>query len=358
MADMSTRTSSEKIRIFRDLFTGLTNVYGTYDPNTGRAKQVKSPVTDKVLHAHLTGRQPYGVYLLMKDRTRSIAIDFDTNDTFAPTEFVARAKHYGISSYIERSKSKGYHVWIFFERQGVKASKARLVVFNILEEIEKPDTEVFPKQDELDKNAPYGNYINAPLWGKVVDDGRTVFVNPTTFESYPDQWELLESVHRHSESNLDEIIELNDLSASPECKLSKKTPKDRDRLSFSLPLCAQNMLRDGVSEYQRVSCFRLAVHFKRLGVPYDIAVSALKTWALKNKPINGKGVIQGKEIISQTEYAYNNSYTGYGCNSPAITRFCEPSCPINKWKMHHERIPPGEGKDNEKGILNSQLPST
>ena len=59
------RTTRAKLDIFRACFTGLTHVYGTYDPKTGQVRQVKEPVTDRVLLRHLQGRQPYGVYLLV-----------------------------------------------------------------------------------------------------------------------------------------------------------------------------------------------------------------------------------------------------------------------------------------------------
>ena len=325
------KTAAEKVAIFRSYFCGLTDVYGTYDPASGRACQVKEPVTEAVIMAHLAGRQPYGIYLLVKDRTRAIVVDFDTRDTLPPMEFVARATHYGMSAYIERSKSKGHHVWIFFEKKGVLAVKARLVVRHILHEIDQTNTEVFPKQDALGTGAKYGNFINLPLYGRLVPRGKTVFVDPVTFEPYPDQWEFLESACRIQESTLDEIIDLNGLETSSINRSLDSRSEGGQSSRFGLPPCAQRMLQNGVSQYQRVSCFRLAVHLKRLGLPYDVAVAALKTWALKNKPINGKGVILEKEIRSQTSCAYEKSYVGYGCESPAVKPFCDPSCALKRW---------------------------
>ncbi len=132
--------TADQIRLFRRLFTGLTNVFGTYDPATGRAWQVKRPVTDEVIVAHLEGRQPYGVYLLVEDCTRAVVADFDVDDLDPPMQFLAGALNYGLAAYIERSKSKGYHVWMFLDESGVSAAKARLVVRHILEEIGQPCT--------------------------------------------------------------------------------------------------------------------------------------------------------------------------------------------------------------------------
>ena len=326
------RGTAEKLALFRLCFSGLSEVYGTYDPSSGRASQVKAPVTENVILSHLTGRKPYGVYLLVKDMTRAIAVDFDTKDRTAPSEFVTRVKHYGLSAYIERSKSKGYHVWIFFDEHGVLALKARLVVQHILEEIEEPQTEIFPRQDQLGGDMRYGNFINAPLFGALVPRGKTVFVDPATFEPYPNQWDLLESVKRTTENNLDEVIEINELSPEKMPQPLAHPSKKAGEGTFGLPPCAVRMLRDGVPQFQRVACFRLAVHFRRLGMPYDVAVAALKIWALKNRPVNGKGVIRESEILAQTSYAYENSYSGYGCDSPGIESFCEPSCSVKTWR--------------------------
>lgn len=325
------KDTAQKVDLFRSYFSGMTNVYGTYDPGNGRSWQEKKPVTYETILAHLQGKRPYGVYLLVGDRTRAIVADFDDTDAHAPIEFINKAKHYQLPAYLETSKSKGFHVWIFFQEDGVKASKARLVVKSILEEIGYPETEIFPKQDSLDGNASFGNFINTPLFGGLVPTKRTVFVDPNTLLPYPGQWGFLESIERASESILDEIIEINELTSpriAPRQTKSDLTRDDWRRTSF--PPCAQKILRDGVSRYQRVSCFRLAVHFKRLGIPYDIAVAALMTWSLKNKPPNGKRVIGEPEILSQASCAYNHSYAGFGCDSPAIKPFCDPSCSVRQ----------------------------
>jgi len=320
------------VNIFRSLFFGQPDVYGTYDSTTGRARVVKARVTDKVIWSHISGIQPYGVFLLVKDRIRAIAIDFDTKIRMTPADFVFRSKHYSISAYIERSKSKGYHCWIFFNESGVLARKARLVVNHILEDIQAPDVEVFPKQDALDANVRFGNFINAPLFGRLAAKGKTVFIDLKTFKPYPNQWEVLGSVNRVSESTLDEVIELNDLS------IPTYSPLKNNRGRYSLPPCARKILQNGISKYQRISCFRLAVHFKRLGLPFDVAVAALNMWALKNHPKGGKRVIRESEILSQTSSAYSHSYTGYGCKSEAIRPFCDHSCPVMKWLNNKKAV--------------------
>lgn len=320
----------EKIELFKSYFSGLTQVYGTYDPVNGRSWQEKKPVTDRVILSHLKGEQPYGVYLLDGDSTCAIAVDFDNPDRFPPLEFINAARHYQLSAHIERSKSKGYHVWIFFSKGGVKAFKARSVVKNILEEIDYPKTEIFPKQDFLNQQASYGNFINTPLFGGLVPQGRTVFIDPHTFKPYPDQWSFLYSIDRVSEQVLDATIDMNDLAVSRTHSESSLHHSDAiNENKFCLPLCAQKMLRDGVTSFQRVACFRLAIHLKRVGLPFDVAMAALKIWAQKNRPSGSKQIISESEIKDQVSCAFNNNYRSYGCSSEAVSPFCVPDCPVN-----------------------------
>jgi hypothetical protein len=189
------------------------------------------------------------------------------------------------------------------------------------------------------------------LFGALVRQGKTVFVDLMSFAPYPDQWALLESVNMAKELELDKIIEINGLSAAPTLTdLGHNPPKNSSW--HGLPICARKMLRDGVSQFQRSSCFRLAVHLKKLGLPFDMAVAALKTWALKNRLVNGKGIIRDAEIISQTSYAYNHPYAGYACGDAAIKPFCEPSCPVKQLREERkilarenvsEGLPAGKG---------------
>ena len=334
------RTTREKIAIFRRFFVGLSHVFGTYDPATGRARQVKAPVTDDVILAHLRGVQPYGVYLLVEDRTRAVVADFDVHELEPPMAFLAAAMNHHLAAYIERSKSKGHHVWMFLDEVGVSAAKARLVVRHILEEIGQPRTEVFPKHDRLDTRTTYGNYIYAPLFGALVPEGRTVFLDPRRgMAPFANQWQFLEDIVRVKEEQLDEIIEINKLvqldrpaEAPPQRQSGKTFPV------FGLPPCAQRMLGDGVTDSQRVSCFRLAVQLKKTGLPRDIAVAALVAWAAKNRPTNHRRIITHEEILAQVQSAYAGGYRSCGCEDAAIARYCDPTCAV-----HRASIPSADG---------------
>ena len=330
-------TTAEKIRLFRRFFDGLLNVYGTYDPVTGRVHQVKQMVTDQVVLRHLQGRQPYGAYLLVQDRTRAVVVDFDTPDLMPPLDFVTAARGYGLPAYIERSKSKGYHVWMFLDESGIPAWKARCVVRHILQEIDQLDVEIFPKQDALNTNLSYGNFINLPLWGLGVRHGRTVFLRPDDpSRAHPNQWEFLARAERVPDSLLDDIIEVNEIRQPPNPpSVGAPSAIGRSGRTQGLLPCARRMLAEGVSVQQRVACFRLAVHLKLTGLPQDLALAALQAWAGKNHPPDGKRIITAEEITAQVAGAYRRDYRSVGCEDPAVRRFCDPACPLKTSTSGH-----------------------
>ena len=305
---------------------GRTDVYGTYDVQTGRVWQMKKSVTDAVVREHLQGKRPYGIYLLEADRVRAAAVDFDDDVPALPYDFVARAKHQGIPAYIERSKSKGYHAWVFFDPAGVQAGKVRLVLKMMLEEMGRPATEIFPKQDSLNGTGSYGNFINAPLYGRLVPSGRTVFLDPQ-LKPYRDQWALLERIKRVPASVIGELVEINELASQRgQSSTADQTGRDDQCCTFGLPPCAQRMLQEGVTRNQRVACFRLAVQLRKAGLPLQYAAAVLNAWALRNHPTNGKPVITQAEIEAQSEFAYRKPYRGCGCQDEAVRPFCDPSC--------------------------------
>lgn len=61
---------------------------------------------------------------------------------------------------------------------------------------------LFPNQDYLSKGG-FGNLIALPLQGRASRQGNTLFLNSADFTPFPDQWEFLETIHRHSAAELE-----------------------------------------------------------------------------------------------------------------------------------------------------------
>ena len=129
----------EKVKLFRSLFRGREDVYALrWEGRNGKAgyspacRKVWSnplsnqpdkpkdlfPLTDQVIHDHLTGKITAGLYPLLTDETCwFLAADFDKatwqNDVRA---FLDTCAEWKVPTVLERSRSgRGGHIWVFFE---------------------------------------------------------------------------------------------------------------------------------------------------------------------------------------------------------------------------------------------------
>ena len=144
---------------FARLFYGRGDCYGS---NEGGC--VKQPLTEQVLADHFTTK-PIGVYpMVLRSGHWMVAwgcVDFDTADArehaIALNSALSEA---GIQSWIERSRSKGYHVWVFAQSV-VPAETMRHALIVACHVAEVPTTEVNPKQVSLNIGQ-VGNYVRLP----------------------------------------------------------------------------------------------------------------------------------------------------------------------------------------------------
>ena len=207
-------TDNEKIELFKEIFKGRGDTYGA-------GKRVAEPVTDAVIKAHLQGKRRIGRYPLSPDildgsGTWWIAADIDDDDIGLTIQFCEPLEHLNVPCYIERSKSKGFHVWVFFS-EPIEAKWARGLMKYAIDLLERDTNyrikEVFPKQNSIkqkDGSYGFGNYIYLPLFGESVKEERTVFLDSTNgYKPLPDQWAFLQSIEKISPQRLGEVMDTN-----------------------------------------------------------------------------------------------------------------------------------------------------
>jgi hypothetical protein len=216
-------SNAAKLKLFWSLFGARSDVYALRwdNPSTGksgwspatrggwsRPRQSRPeylPLTDEVLASHLRGEAAIGIYpLLRSDACTLLACDFDKGSWLLDALAYLDACHnLGVPAVLERSRSgNGGHVWIFFAAP-VPASEARALGAALLRQAMTSRAEMdlssydrfFPSQDFLPK-AGFGNLIALPLQGRSARAGNTVFLDPTTFAPYEDQWAYLSSIGR------------------------------------------------------------------------------------------------------------------------------------------------------------------
>ena len=193
----------EQVKIYRSLFSGRDDAYG-HEKLDGGFECIHEPLTHKVIEQHLNGEDRTGIYPLGDDgNVRWAVIDIDEVDECKKPN-TRKAKENAIkvyatlvesklAPYLENSKSKGFHLWLFFD-EAIPAKVVRKVLKRILKNLGL-NYEVFPKQDQIASDNGVGNFVFLPLDGKLIKAGRTLFLD-SNFEAIPDQWEYLSKVHR------------------------------------------------------------------------------------------------------------------------------------------------------------------
>ena len=239
-----------KIALFRRLFRGREDVYARrwvsragrtgwspaeadpFNKSIPDSARTFHPLTDQVIYQHLSRQQDaserddvhIGLYpMLPDDRCHLLVADFDGKNGEdwrgdAAALHTACRRH-EVAAHIEISRSgAGAHMWIFFDAP-VTAAAARAMASGLLREaingrpgmsLESYDR-LFPAQDFLPVNSKgghrFGNLVALPLHGASRADGRTVFVNPATWEPYDDQFAYLATAGTVSPLRVAELAE-------------------------------------------------------------------------------------------------------------------------------------------------------
>jgi hypothetical protein len=152
---------------FITLFRGRGDAYGHEE---GRC--VKQPLSLDVFTRHLQGTEPIGVYPTVPHGKDFICAwgcsDIDIEDISLAVTLKEALESAGVACWIERSRSKGYHVWVFAEKP-VHAKDMRRMFLAAHQVADIPPREVNPKQEFL-SGANYGNYVRLPYVGAFVND--------------------------------------------------------------------------------------------------------------------------------------------------------------------------------------------
>lgn len=180
------------VKGFTDLFQGNRRAVGT---EQGKCHWLLAEEDwDLFLEAHLRAKrligdehlgEPIGVYP-MHHRQKMYAdwwevhwgcIDFDTgeDESWAHAQNLRRVlEAFDIYSWVERSRSKGFHVWVFLD-DWVSAEVVRHALLAACQIVDAPTKEINPKQTAL-VEGQVGNYVRLPYPGHLGDNGRNVSV--------------------------------------------------------------------------------------------------------------------------------------------------------------------------------------
>lgn len=178
------------------------------------------PVTDLVIHQHLSGRDEaghdlvMGLYPMLPDESCFLLVaDFDKSSwQDDAAAFRATCHGLGLPVSLERSRSgNGGHLWLFFQEALPAALARRLASYILTETMEqRPDLgldsydRLIPNQDTLPQGG-LGNLIALPLQKLPRGQGNSVFLDDV-FNPYPDQWAYLATIEKIGRSQAEAIV--------------------------------------------------------------------------------------------------------------------------------------------------------
>ena len=256
---------TQSISDFAQLFAGRTDVWGAL-----HGEAVKETVKLHHYRRHLDGLTSLGVYPLRQDGTiRWCAVDIDNHDPKLPSAVMQCLNEIGLNRgvFCERSKGKGYHVIVFLSDWFV-AARLRRIIVHVIKMAGLPSvTEVFPKQDALSRETPWGNYLNLPYFGGDNAEGKRMILYPHYLTPVP----LVEWIQTVPTFPIDSIplVEAN-LPPVQEHEAGKGTRGPSVASLISKPQATGN---------RRPVLVRMAGYLRHRGVSEEVAVGLLLPWA-------------------------------------------------------------------------------
>jgi hypothetical protein len=193
--------STSPLQLLKSLFVNRTDCY-CIQLQTGGYSKISEPLTDAKLQEHLDGETTIGTYQLNSDSlVKWFCFDLDPEKLADPQatakQILATMRTRGedkkpivwdnaIILEASRYPDNSYHIWVTFT-EATKAKIARWIAQQILKKagLSPKLIEVFPKQDELTPERPYGNFVKLPFGKHQVEQKYSRLLDLDTFQPQP-----------------------------------------------------------------------------------------------------------------------------------------------------------------------------
>lgn len=159
-------------RDFLYLFRGNPAVVGLDDAGHGTPGPLRLDVPDEretkwlaLAEGHLAGHAGIGVYPIRGGSVAWGCVDFDEGEHESLSHALNLREllhNMDLPTWLERSRSKGYHLWLFSE--WVSATWMRRLLLGACLAVQAPAKEVNPKAERLNDDQ-IGNFVRLPYFG-------------------------------------------------------------------------------------------------------------------------------------------------------------------------------------------------
>ena len=310
---------------FKEIFEGFNDAHG-YTFKTGerdnRGKEkVKSgferkKVTDELWQRHLDGELPaLGIIPINENnQCKWGCIDIDIYN-LDHKKLIQQVRKNNLPLCVFRSKSGGAHVFLFV-KEFVSAKLMRLKLKEIANLLGYPDSEIFPKQDEvLVKEGHLGSFLNLPYHGGTKSLRYALNDNADPLE-------------------LDEFLGIYDQYALTEVALDElKINKPKLKEAFvDGPPCLNKLAESGFGEGSRNNAlFNIGVFYKKMDPDNwkDLLEEANQNY------MNPQ--LKAAEVLNVIKSLDRKDYDKYRCKDAPINSVCNASlCKTKKYGVGFE----------------------
>lgn len=282
------------------------------------------PVTEALIEQHLAGAVTVGLYLLGSDSTARFAVwDLDSRDRVLVSVMRRACDELGVDVLLTDSGSKGYHLVAAFA-EPVPGDVAYRFARAVWEAAGRPErVDVFPRQGAVTPERPYGNLVKLPLGIHRATRQRcailTVDLQPVAEGTEIDE---LDGLRRLPPALVREIA---GRSSTPERAITTSaggTPTASGFVHTPYPCFAELSTASYGQGERDVLLFTLTKHLRQQGQPRQFADLVVSTQASRCRPPFG-------EWAEKVESVYTRGYSSFGCEEPAMARFCAGvRCPL------------------------------
>lgn len=290
----------------------------------GHYEPIRQPITPLNIEHHLNGDVSYGVYVVkpVENTVRWLVFDLDTMEPSAIEmlevavisflePYVNSLSHY----WTEFSGSKGYHVWVFFDRP-VDAGKVRRWVQHDFMPLWAPDgindypLEVFPKQDRVDADG-FGNLVKLPYGVHAKSGGDSTDYLPGWSAFDPDEFPV-------------EKIPTYEAPAQITHYDKDEAARSDYNVRESFFPCVNKIYNEGVGEGMRANAIlHLALFY--YGQPLIPEWAAVDLCLEANSRFDPP--LPESEILTYVRTAYSGKYLKGSCRGEWLSGFCPGPCP-------------------------------
>ena len=235
-------TEQTNTMVLNGLFVNRVDCYCRQNRD-GSYTKISEPLTERILERHLKGEITTASYQLdASNLVKWACFDLDPEKLGDPAETAKEVlavllekkkeedgtetpRVWPSSIILEASRypDQSYHVWLLFLLP-VKAKVARWLALRTLElaNMNPKTVEVFPKQDEITSDRPFGNFVKLPLGKHQVAEKWSRILDLTTFEPLP----MEEIKHKHGLSfSENDIVKLESFETKRNVQVTFQTPK-------------------------------------------------------------------------------------------------------------------------------------